>query len=241
MRSSSRSTCTLHLRSSRSSVTARCTSPLTPRIVWCVSSSRATVSEGSSSHSRCRRRHQLVVVGPGRRLDRHLQRRRRQRGRRHHDGLALGGEGVAGARPVEAGHRHEVARRDGRRRRRGVPGDALQRVQPLLLPGARVDQDGVGLQRARDHLAERHLAGVAVVERLGHGEQRRARSGRTGISAVSVPAVARTGGREAGLGQSSSIRRASRSTPTPLAAEQHSTGKTLAEATPPARLFSSSA
>ena len=64
--------------------------------------------------------------------------------------------------------------------------------------------------------------------------------GSHGISAVSVPAVARTGGREAGVGHSSSIRRASRSTPTPLAAEQHSTGKTLAEATPPARLFSSS-
>ena len=64
--------------------------------------------------------------------------------------------------------------------------------------------------------------------------------GSQGISAVSVPAVASTGGREAGLGHSSSIRRASRSTPTPLAAEQHSTGNTLAEATPPARLFSSS-
>ena len=64
--------------------------------------------------------------------------------------------------------------------------------------------------------------------------------GSHGTSAVSVPAVARTGGREAGVGQSSSMRRASRSTPTPLAAEQHSTGKTLAEATPPARLFSSS-
>ena len=66
-------------------------------------------------------------------------------------------------------------------------------------------------------------------------------AGSAGISTVSVPAVAVSGGREAGLGHSSSMRRASRSTPTPLAAEQHSTGKTLAEATPPARLFSSSA
>ncbi len=64
--------------------------------------------------------------------------------------------------------------------------------------------------------------------------------GSDGISTVSVPAVASSGGRLAGLGHSSSMRRASRSTPTPLAAEQHSTGNTLAEATPPARLFSSS-
>ncbi len=64
--------------------------------------------------------------------------------------------------------------------------------------------------------------------------------GSHGISAVSVPAVARTGGREAGDGHSSSMSRARRSTPTPLTAEQHSTGKTLAAATPPARLFSSS-
>ncbi len=65
-------------------------------------------------------------------------------------------------------------------------------------------------------------------------------AGSQGISVVSVPAVASSGGRDAGLGQSSSISRASRSTPTPLVAEQHRTGNTLAEATPPARLFSSS-
>ena len=40
-------------------------------------------------------------------------------------------------------------------------------------PRAGVDEDGVGLQRARHHLAEGHLAGVAVVEGLGHGEHRR--------------------------------------------------------------------
>ncbi len=61
------------------------------------------------------RRHELVVVGPRRRLDRHLERRRRQRRRRHDDGLALGGERVAGVGPVEAGDGHEVACRDGRR------------------------------------------------------------------------------------------------------------------------------
>src|SRR5271165_537090 len=66
-------------------------------------------------------------------------------------------------------------------------------------------------------------------------------AGSQGISVVSVPAVATVGGREAGEGHSSSISRASRSTPTPLAAEQQRTGNTLAEATPPARLFSSSA
>ena len=41
-------------------------------------------------------------------------------------------------------------------------------------------------------------------------------AGSQGISTVSVPAVATSGGREPGVGQSSSISRASRSTPTPL-------------------------
>ena len=55
------------------------------------------------------------------------------------------------------------------------------------------------------------------------------------------PAVAMSGGRDAGTGHSSSISRASRSTPTPLWAEQQSTGNTAPAATPPARDFSSSA
>ena len=61
-----------------------------------------------------------------------------------------------------------------------------------------------------------------------------------GISVVVDPACTVTGGTEPGSGQSSSISRAKRSTPTPVSPEQHSTGKTAPEATPPARLFSSS-
>ena len=86
-----------------------------------------------------------------------------------------------------------------RGRRRGVPGDALQRVQALLLAGARVDEDGVGLQRARDHLAEGHLAGVAVVEGLGHREQRQAARVAGDLGRLGPGRRPASGGRDAGL------------------------------------------
>ncbi len=66
-------------------------------------------------------------------------------------------------------------------------------------------------------------------------------SGSQATSAVVSPARTRAGGRWSGEGHSSTSRRASRSTPTPVAPEQHRTGKTAAEATPPARAASSSA
>ena len=93
------------------------------------------------------------------------------RGARDRDRLALGGQRVPGARPVQAGDGDEIARHDRSGGRGGMSGECLQRVEALLAACAGVDEDGVRGQRARDHLAQRHLPRVAVGERLGHREQ----------------------------------------------------------------------
>ena len=148
MRSSSRSTCTLHLRSRRSRVTARCTSPLTPRIVWWVSSSRVTVSAGSSSHSRWRADISLSSSARVAGLTATWSAGGGQWGWRDGDRLALGGQRVAGPGPVQAGNGDEIAGDDRRGRPGGVPGEGLQGVEPLLAAGAGVDEHGVGVERA---------------------------------------------------------------------------------------------
>ena len=115
--------------------------------------------------------HQLVVVGPGGGPDRDPESRRGELGRRDRHRLALGGQGVAGAGPVQAGNGDEVAGDDGGDRLGGVAGKGLQGVEAFLAAGAGVDEHGVRGERARDHLAQRDFAGVAVGEGLGHREQ----------------------------------------------------------------------
>ena len=144
------------------------------------------------------------------------------------DRRALRRQRVAGAGVGELGHGGQVAGHDLGDRCLVLAPQREQAVQPL--GGARrgVDELVVGPDRARQHLEQRELADVGVGDGLEHEGQGLAR--RVGLRPRSRCRRPRTvtGGRSAGDGPISQMKSARRSTPTPVTAEPHTTGNTVA-------------
>ena len=81
--------------------------------------------------------------------------------------LARDGERVAG-HGVQLRHHAHVARRNGLHVLHVVAAHLVQVAQALALAGARVDELGAGRDGAREHLHERELAVLLVLQRLEH-------------------------------------------------------------------------
>ncbi len=138
----------------RDSTTSMAVSPMPVSTVWCVSSSRRTVSDGSSSTIALSAvpslsSSALVFATMDDRVERLRQRQRRER---H---IALCGQRVVGVRVGELGDHGDVT--GGRAVDvRGVLAHHLEQVRrALLLAGARVHEIGVGRERAGHDLHER--------------------------------------------------------------------------------------
>ena len=89
---------------------SRCSSPIPLRMVWPDSWSVETRKDGSSATSFCKRDAELLLIGLGFRLDRDLDDRIGEFHLLEDHGLLHVAQRVAGARVLQAGERHDVAR-----------------------------------------------------------------------------------------------------------------------------------